>query len=124
MSMLPALLWLIPVLPLCAAILTAFLGPRLLRQHSHWPALIACVGSCVLAFFVLSAVMHQRGEEHAAESVHVAAGVELAALDLLGRRIVRSTDPVAGRGQRRGPVALGEPEVGQVDVRPPVEARD
>ena len=36
-----AYLWLIPALPLLAATVTAFLGPRLLRQRSHWPAILA-----------------------------------------------------------------------------------
>src|SRR5690242_374129 len=49
-------LWLIPVLPLCAAALIAFVGPGLLRRHSHWPCVLAIAASCVLSFFVLSAV--------------------------------------------------------------------
>jgi NADH-quinone oxidoreductase subunit L len=49
-------LWLIPGLPLAASVVTAFLGPRLLRRHSHWPCLLAAVGSCVLSVVVLLAV--------------------------------------------------------------------
>src|SRR5438105_12583351 len=49
-------LWLIPGLPLLAAALTAFLGPRLLRQHSHVPCIAAAAASCVLSVFVLLAV--------------------------------------------------------------------
>jgi NADH-quinone oxidoreductase subunit L len=56
-----AYLWLIPVLPLIASVLTAFLGPRLLRQQSHWPCILAAIASCVLSFFVLAAV-GQAGE--------------------------------------------------------------
>ena len=41
-------LWLIPALPLLAAWLIAKAGPWL-RQHSHWPCVLACAGSCVLA---------------------------------------------------------------------------
>ena len=37
-------LWLIPALPLAASALTAFLGPRLLRQQSHWPCIVAAIG--------------------------------------------------------------------------------
>ena len=39
-------LWLIPGLPLLASVVIAFLGPRLLRRHSHWPCILAIVGSC------------------------------------------------------------------------------
>jgi NADH-quinone oxidoreductase subunit L len=39
------LLILIPALPLAAAILTAVLGPRVLRSQSHWPAIAALAGS-------------------------------------------------------------------------------
>jgi NADH-quinone oxidoreductase subunit L len=49
-------LWLIPGLPLAASILTAFLGPRLLRGQSHWPCLLGAVGSCILSVWVLLAV--------------------------------------------------------------------
>jgi NADH-quinone oxidoreductase subunit L len=49
-------LWLIPVLPLAASVLTAFLGPRLLRQQSHWPCILATICSCVLSLWVLTAV--------------------------------------------------------------------
>src|SRR5438105_4704197 len=50
-------LWLIPVLPLVAAALIAFLGPKGLRAHSHWPCLVAVAISCVLSFLVLSTVL-------------------------------------------------------------------
>jgi NADH-quinone oxidoreductase subunit L len=53
-------LWLIPALPLAASALTAFVGPKYLRQQSHWPCIVAAALSCVLAFLVLLAV----GAEH------------------------------------------------------------
>ncbi len=49
-------LWLIPTLPLLAAAVIAFFGPRLLRGASHWPCVIAVAISCVLSFLVLGAV--------------------------------------------------------------------
>jgi NADH-quinone oxidoreductase subunit L len=49
-------LWLIPVLPLLAGVVTALAGPRWLRQQSHWPCILAAGCSCVLSFFVLYAV--------------------------------------------------------------------
>jgi proton-translocating NADH-quinone oxidoreductase chain L len=56
MSEVPYYLWLIPVLPLAAAVVIAFLGPRLLRRHSHWPCVLALAVSCVLSFRVATAV--------------------------------------------------------------------
>jgi NADH-quinone oxidoreductase subunit L len=58
-----ALLPLIPLLPLAAAVLTAFLGPRFLRQHSHWPCVVAAALACGLAFLVLRAVLQSEGAE-------------------------------------------------------------
>ena len=46
-------LWLIPTLPLAAAALVAFLGPRFLGERSHWPVLLAVAGSCMLSIAVL-----------------------------------------------------------------------
>jgi NADH-quinone oxidoreductase subunit L len=50
---LTTLLILIPALPLAAAVLVAVLGPRVLREHSHWPVVLAIVGSflCSLALW-------------------------------------------------------------------------
>ncbi len=64
MSEAPYYLWLIPVLPLAAALLTALFGPGLLRGRSHWLCILALVVSCALAFRVLAAVA---GEGFAAE---------------------------------------------------------
>jgi NADH-quinone oxidoreductase subunit L len=67
-------LWLIPALPLAAAVLTALLGPRLLRKQSHWPCILAVVASCVLSLYlfgkVYSAVEHTEAG-HAAQFVVV-----------------------------------------------------
>ncbi|MBL8792452.1 MAG: NADH-quinone oxidoreductase subunit L [Planctomycetia bacterium] len=52
------LLVLIPVLPLLAAAVTGFFGPRFLRKNSHWPCIVAVASSCVLAFLVLGKVAH------------------------------------------------------------------
>ena len=49
MSDLRPILWLIPGLPLAAAFVTAFLGPKLLRKHSHWPCILGTAGACVVA---------------------------------------------------------------------------
>ncbi len=51
-------LWLIPGLPLFAAALIAFLGPRFLRGHSHWPCVAAIAIACVLSVLVFVKVYH------------------------------------------------------------------
>ncbi|MCC6626844.1 MAG: NADH-quinone oxidoreductase subunit L [Chloroflexi bacterium] len=43
------LIWLIPALPLAAAIVNFFLGKRLLRQRSHWVATLAVAVSFVIS---------------------------------------------------------------------------
>src|SRR5687767_5500020 len=55
-------LWLIPGLPLLASAITAALGPRYLRDQSHWPCVLGAVGSCVLSIMTLMAV-GQLGDE-------------------------------------------------------------
>ncbi len=67
MSSLAAYLWLIPCLPLAASVVTAFLGPRLLRGQSHWPCILAGALSCALSVMVLSAVA---GGPEKAEALH------------------------------------------------------
>src|SRR4051794_11279913 len=57
MSDVHSYLWLVPALPLAAAALIAALGPRLLRQHSHWPCVLATAGSCVCSLMLLFALL-------------------------------------------------------------------
>jgi NADH-quinone oxidoreductase subunit L len=45
-------LWLIPGLPLAASVITLCLGPRLLRQQSHWPCVLAVAASFLLSLGV------------------------------------------------------------------------
>src|SRR5260370_27265544 len=49
-------LWLIPVRPLLAGVITALLGPRFLKQQAHWPCVLACAASALLSFLVFAAV--------------------------------------------------------------------
>src|SRR5579864_5092850 len=48
------LLWLVPAFPLAACIITAFLGPVLLRKQSHWPTILgaACSFGCSLLLLI------------------------------------------------------------------------
>lgn len=56
MSNIDTLIRLIPLFPLLAALLTAALGPRILKQLSHWPVVLAIAGSCVLSLGLLRSV--------------------------------------------------------------------
>jgi NADH-quinone oxidoreductase subunit L len=62
------ILWLIPVLPLLAAVLTAFLGPRLLRKQAHWPCVLAVIASCVLSLVVFKEVYYAKAPEEEKEA--------------------------------------------------------
>ena len=53
------LLILIPALPLAAAILTAVLGKRVLREQSHWPTVAALLLSFVASIVLLFQVQKQ-----------------------------------------------------------------
>src|SRR5262245_20769832 len=55
-SLLVQFVWLIPALPLGAAILTAILGPRVLRDRSHWPCVAASCLTALLSFLLLVTV--------------------------------------------------------------------
>jgi NADH-quinone oxidoreductase subunit L len=76
MSNVENILWLIPTLPLLAAVIIAFFGPRFLRGHSHWPCVAAVAMSCVLSFFVLRAVteLKERPTLDEQGAVHTPAG--------------------------------------------------
>jgi NADH-quinone oxidoreductase subunit L len=79
-------LWLIPVLPLLAAVVITLFGPRFLRQHSHWPCVLAIAASAVMSFGVLLTVRNDelpkndRGEAITSHTYydffHVDSGVE------------------------------------------------
>jgi NADH-quinone oxidoreductase subunit L len=46
----------IPALPLLAAVVVGVLGPRVLRQQSHWPVILALVGSCLASVLLIFAL--------------------------------------------------------------------
>jgi NADH-quinone oxidoreductase subunit L len=54
------ILWLIPLAPLAAAIMTAAIGPKLLRQHSHLPCWFGLAVSVVCSFIVLLSIVPDR----------------------------------------------------------------
>src|SRR5262245_21766110 len=53
MSQFDALIWLVPALPLAAALLTALLGKHVLRGQSHWPTVLALAASTVISLALL-----------------------------------------------------------------------
>src|SRR5947209_8673267 len=55
MSDVSVCLWLIPGLPLLACLIIAALG-RQLKGLSHWPCIVAGIGSCICSFVVFFAV--------------------------------------------------------------------
>ena len=57
-------MWLIPGAPLAAAVLTALLGPRMLRQRSHWPCWLGLAVSCGCALTLLVEIVPSRFNEH------------------------------------------------------------
>jgi len=72
------ILWLIPCLPLIAAVITAFLGPKILRSASHWPCWLALLGSFICSLLLLTVIVPgaiQEGHGHDAAAV-VASGYQ------------------------------------------------
>ncbi|MDX1947394.1 MAG: NADH-quinone oxidoreductase subunit L [Pirellulaceae bacterium] len=65
-------LMLIPALPLAAAVLIGALGPRLLKNYSHLPLILALAGSCVCAL----ALYREVGLEQAKSGAQSIAGFE------------------------------------------------
>ncbi len=60
----PKLLVTIPVLPLAAAVVVGVLGKRHLREHSHWPVVLALLGSFVASAALIFAVQGSKEHEH------------------------------------------------------------
>jgi NADH-quinone oxidoreductase subunit L len=69
------ILWLIPAAPLVAAVITALLGPRLLRDRSHWPCWIALATSTVCSLVLLTAIVPQGFSEHGGTTI-IASGYQ------------------------------------------------
>jgi NADH-quinone oxidoreductase subunit L len=57
-------LWLIPVAPLAAALITALLGPKWIRQRSHLPCWFGLAVSAVASFVLLSSIVPEGFTEH------------------------------------------------------------
>ena len=66
------LLVLIPALPLAGALLAALLGPRLLRQHSHWPVVAGIGLSFIASLGLLRSIYLEQAAQDAASGARVA----------------------------------------------------
>src|SRR5262245_49133357 len=62
-GLIPTLLVLIPALPLAAAIVTAALGPRVLKNNSHLPVVLALSGAFVASVLLLAEVQNQSAND-------------------------------------------------------------
>src|SRR3954447_3419999 len=69
-------LWLIPVMPLAAAVITTFLGPGALRQRSHLPCWFALAVAMVCAYVVLFSIVPAGFSEQGSRAA-VATGYQL-----------------------------------------------
>ncbi len=57
-------MWLIPVAPLIAAVVTALVGPRMLRQRSHLPCWFGLAVAMVCAYVLLFSIVPAGFKEH------------------------------------------------------------
>jgi len=57
-------MWLIPLAPLAAAVIAAFLGPKLLREQSHLPCWFGLAVSTVCAYILLFSIVPAGFEGH------------------------------------------------------------
>ena len=62
------LLVIIPLLPLLAGVVTAILGPTVLKKHSNWPLLVAVPLSFLASAVLLVDVAHMQGEGDQAQA--------------------------------------------------------
>src|SRR5688572_27802984 len=54
---------LIPALPLAAAILIGLLGARVLKEHSHWPVIIAIAGSFLFSLLLVREITSEQKQQ-------------------------------------------------------------
>jgi NADH-quinone oxidoreductase subunit L len=69
-------MWLIPGAPLAAAIITALLGPKVLRERSQWPCWIALAIAALCSLTLLLRIVPNGFTEHDAGTPVIAAGYQ------------------------------------------------
>lgn len=84
-------LWLIPGAPLAAAIITALLGPRLLREKSQWPCWIALAVSAICSFTLLLSIVPNGFTGHAGTPV-IATGYQFLEIGKFNVRVDLQAD--------------------------------
>jgi NADH-quinone oxidoreductase subunit L len=75
---LPVVLWMIPLLPLAASVLTAALGYRVLKTRSHWPTIVALALS--FGYALVTLFEHRTGVAPAAFEWITAGGLRVDAV--------------------------------------------
>jgi NADH-quinone oxidoreductase subunit L len=93
MSDVSAFLWLIPALPLTAALLIALLGPKVLRDLSHLPCIVMSAAAFVIALIVLIRVVSPPPAPEKPVPLQAPAGGVIPATDSLLQFSNRSTVP-------------------------------
>ena len=76
---------LIPLCPLLACLITAILGPRVLREKSHWPVIIGCGLACAcswISLFVAKSFAPGEGTFEIYTWISIPASTDVAALNI------------------------------------------
>ena len=94
-SMRQLVLWLIPAAPLASAVVTAFLGAKVLRARSHLPCWLALAVSALCALLLVFAILPPHFAEHGGGTV-VAAGYEWISTGSLSVRVDLRADAMTG----------------------------
>ena len=72
----PTILIMIPALPLAATLATATLGPRVLRERSHWPAVLGIGASFLLSMLLVFQIQRAMDESVSRNAARASTGFE------------------------------------------------
>ncbi|WP_437187158.1 NADH-quinone oxidoreductase subunit L [Planctomicrobium sp. SH668] len=89
------ILWLIPVAPLLAALVTAFLGPKILRASSHLPCWIALAVSFVCSVILLTSIVPAAAKADSHFTNVIASGYQWLEVGSMSVRIDLRADQMA-----------------------------
>jgi NADH-quinone oxidoreductase subunit L len=84
-------MWLIPGAPLVAAIVTALLGPKVLRERSQWPCWVALAIAAICSFTLLLSIVPNGFSGHAGTPI-VAPGYQFLSIGGLDVRLDLQAD--------------------------------
>lgn len=71
-------IWLIPALPFLGSVLILLLGKTTLREHSHWPCILAAGVACLMAILAFLSVVQGHGNHGFYLTWFTAGGVDVA----------------------------------------------